>query len=140
MAEYHPDRHGDTPFVQQHELEDKASAVTAAYETLKEPHTRAVHQLHLLGNPMEEAISGDLVGNAFLMGIMEIRETIAQTTGDTLLKPMLDENQKRIQETCEDLAIAFQTRDLQKALELTARLQYWKRIEETLRDKMDSLY
>lgn len=140
MIDYHPDKHTAKSADDQEELEQQASAVTRAYQTLKQPHTRAVHLLDVVGHPTEEAASGELVGGEFLMEIMEIREEIQATLGDEALRKLLHENQARIDETCVELAEAFDENDLDKALELTARLQYWNRIDETIREKMDSVH
>ena len=138
MSEYHPDRHGSKSLKEQEELEHKASAVARAYDTLKRPHERATHLLEILGRPMEEASTGDLVGSEFLMNIMEIRSAVEYTEGDENLKGLLEENEKRIQANNEELAKAFEDRDLEKALELTARLQYFNRVDETIKEKMES--
>jgi len=138
MSEYHPDRHGLKSRKEQEELEQKASAVARAYDTLKRPHERATHLLEILGNPMEEASTGELVGTEFLMSIMEIRDAIEYTQADDELKGFLKENEKQIQDNNEELAKAFEERDLKKALELTARLQYLNRVDETIKGKMES--
>jgi molecular chaperone HscB len=142
MTDFHPDKHTLKDAGEQDSFERLAAAVTLAYDTLKNPHTRATHLLEVLGRPMEEGSTGELVGNEFLMEIMEVRETLDSTTGDDALRPLLLDNQKRIEETSALLAQAFDIDppDLERALKLTARLQYWNRIDETLREKMKSLH
>lgn len=139
MTNYHPDKHYSNPNECQ-DIEHRASVVTRAYDILKDPHTRAVHLLEVLGQPMlDEAANGELVGSEFLMYIMEVRESISLTDDDRILKQMLDENRIRNEQTCNDLANAFAQHDYRKALELTAQLQYWHRIDETIRDKIDHI-
>lgn len=139
MIDFHPDKHSNKDVEEQEAFEKQASAVTRAYDTLKHPHTRATHLLEMLGHPMEDQSTGDLVGNVFLMEIMEVREIIDNTVGDDELRPLLLENQKEIDETSELLARAFEEPNLVKALELTAQIQYFTRIDETIREKMKSL-
>jgi molecular chaperone HscB len=139
MIDFHPDKHSLKDVEVQEAFEKRASAVTRAYDTLKHPHTRASHLLEVLGHPMEDQAEGDLVGMVFLMEIMEVREIIDNTVGDDELRPLLLENQKEIDETSELLSEAFKQTNLEKALELTAQIQYFTRIDETIRDKMKSL-
>jgi molecular chaperone HscB len=139
MIDFHPDKHSLKDIEVQEAFEKQASAVTRAYDILKHPHTRATHLLEVLGHPMEDQSTGDLVGMVFLMEIMEAREIIDSTVGDDELRPLLLENQKEIDETSELLSRAFEQTNLEKALELTAQIQYFTRIDETIREKMKSL-
>jgi molecular chaperone HscB len=139
MIDFHPDKHSLKNSEEQDAFEKQASAVTRAYDTLKHPHTRATHLLEMLGHPMEDQAKGELVGPGFLMEIMEVRESIDSTIGDNALRPLLLENQKRIEETSELLSRAFEQTSMEKALELTAQIQYFTRIDETIREKMKSL-
>jgi molecular chaperone HscB len=136
MKEYHPDKHSNKSPEDQNALEARASAVTRAYDTLKSPHSRSVHLLEVLGRPLEEAVSGELVGNEFLMDVMELREDVDRTAPGSL-EPLLQENLVRVDETIQELVAAFAEESLDHALELTARLQYWNRIHETIREKME---
>jgi molecular chaperone HscB len=151
MMDAHPDkRHpaatndrtsleADTDFGGHPALEELASLVTDAFDALQKPHTRALHLLEIHNRPLDESSSTDLVGAPFLMDVMERRETISETSDHVHLQSMWRENKRSIQATCRELTNAFAASDLDRALRLTARLQYWNRIEETLREKMDSL-
>jgi molecular chaperone HscB len=120
-------------------VDEVASLVTKSFDVLQKPHTRACHLLELHDHPLEEEATTELVGEAFLIGIMEIREAIAETTDNSKLQEMWKSNKKVIQERCDGLELAFGSHDWDEAVRLTAQLQYWNRIEETLRDKLDSL-
>lgn len=122
-------------------LGDAAAIITNAYDTLKRPHVRATHLLDLLGHSMTKEGSEEQmpVGMAFLTEIMQIRQAVDSVDTDAQLKPLLDQNALRIKETCKQLAAAFEASDMPLAMQLTAHLQYWNRIDETLRDKMGSL-
>lgn len=139
MAELHPDKHANKTETERLDFERQASEVTNAYETLVEVHTRATHLLDVLGRPMEDSASGKVVGHEFLMEVMLLREEIDSSSGDEMLKPLLGRNQYRIEETCQELEQAFEESDLDKAVELTARLQYWNRIDETIREKINNV-
>jgi Fe-S protein assembly co-chaperone HscB len=149
MMDAHPDRrhraaHGDHTSLEADNdfgpvVDEVASLVTKSFDVLQKPHTRAGHLLELHEHPLEEAATTELVGEAFLMGIMELREAIAETSDNNKLQEMWRNNKKAIQETCDGLELAFGSHDWDEAVRLTAQLQYWNRIEETLRDKLDSL-
>ena len=136
MAQLHPDKHSDKLGPEKLAMERRASEVTRAYDALKEPRTRATHLLRVLGRPMRETATGELVGHEFLMRVMEIREQVEARSG-TDLRHLLQQNQAQIQAACEELDLAFRERNLDKALEVTAKLHYWDRIRETIREKMD---
>ena len=109
-----------------------------------------MHLLELLGYPVDET-SGQSSSSSLgaggaaatdgtvLMEVMGIREEIESAGSDAELKPLFDANLQRIERTCRALGAAFEAQDMKKAWQLTVELQYWNRIDETLREKMDSL-
>lgn len=138
MATLHPDRHTMESQEKQDDFSEEASQVTRAYSILQNPHERAVHLLELMGRPLEEAASSEVVGMEFLMEIMELREEIAETTEEADLERLIDDNQARMDAVGVKLATAFENADtLDDALQLTAQLQYWNRIDETLQEKTE---
>ena len=143
MANLHPDKHYEKSPSEQEALREKASEVTQSYQILKAFPTRATHMLQLFGKveDMDESSMKDLLdgsqGNLLLMEVMEIREEIDETDSEEGLKSLLEENTKKIEDVCNQLAGAFSTEDLDLALELTVKLQYYNRIDETIRAKMD---
>jgi molecular chaperone HscB len=141
MEENHPDRLsqkvqgnvGDT-------ISPPAAVITQAYTTLLHPYERAVHMLGLYGKSIVEESSmnsGMPLGMEFLVQIMEIREVIESTTDDDRLVEMLQENRNRMDAVCVQLTKAFDAHELDNAVRLTQELQYWNRIEETLRQKIE---
>jgi molecular chaperone HscB len=142
MKDLHPDKQRNKSEMDQQKLEKQAAAITHAYDVLKRPHLRATHLLNLLGGP---SISSDIADETiqppqeFLMLVMELGEMIDSVYSDEELKPFFEANRKRIEHTCERLGLAFAIPDLKKAAELTTELNYWNRIDETLRGKMESL-
>ena len=126
--------------LEQEDMREKSSAVTQAYQELSSAHSRATHLMMLRGKPMTETLSQELVGMEFLMQVMEIREAVDDIADgrDEALRPLHDENDERIAETCRLLEEALESGDLDAALQQTARLQYWNRVEETIREKIES--
>jgi len=70
------------------------------------------------------------------MKIMQMREDIDCTTCQTILKKLFDDNEKVIIKTCKLLSMAFLQNNLEDIFKYTAQLQYWKRIRETLVEKL----
>jgi Fe-S protein assembly co-chaperone HscB len=143
MNEHHPDKRQPS---EDDRDEDYASVVTLAYDTLKRPHLRAQHLLALetgrensMMQDFDEARNADqLLGMETLMEIMELREAIeaVEPGNDKMLAELLVENDDRMDETSLMLEDAFRRKDYEAALSLTARMQYWNRIHETIREKM----
>lgn len=140
MGEYHPDRNRQSAQLEQDIMQEKSSAVTQAYQEVTAPHTRAAHLMALRGKPMTETLSQQVVGMDFLMQVMEVREEIENLSAgsDPELGALLEQNSQRMQETCQAFEEALDKNDLDAALKYTARLQYWNRVTETIREKMDS--
>lgn len=137
MAELHPDRQSLKSTDDQAHAAVGAAQVTHAYNVLSNPHQRAVHMLDLVGKPLDEAAGTELVGMEFLMEIMQLREDIASVTKQEDMISMMKDIQDQVDKVCSLLAAAFEDQDLEKALQLTAQLQYWNRVDETLREKID---
>ena len=139
MGEYHPDRNQQANQLEQDLMREKSSAVTRAYQELTAAHTRAAHLMALRGKPMTESLSQQVVGMEFLMQVMAIREEIESISSDQDLRKLLQENDERMVDTCRAFEEALEQGDLDAALKHTARLQYWNRVAESIREKMDSV-
>lgn len=147
MTKHHPDMRNHREVDDDDDTSD-ASEITHAYHTLRKPHTRATHLLELVGRPMEDETtnSASLVGPEFLMHVMEWRETIDSIPGakdserdeeaSRELEGHLSRAQEETEEVLKQLDEAFRQRNLDRALELSAQLQYWNRIEETIVEKL----
>jgi len=140
MNELHPDRHMGKTDAEMEALHDSASAVTRAFEELSKPHLRAMHLLDISGLPLDENDSGELVGNEFLMTIMMVRENVEDANSDEKLQQLLKENDDRVQQCCVELDAAFEAGDYATAKKLSAQLQYWSRVEETIKENVDSVH
>lgn len=137
MVEVHPDRHASKPSDEREAVADLASIVTTGYAVLKDDHERALHLLTLEGEPMEDTISGDIVGQEVLMTVMELREEVDLAQNNEDLKRLQDENDERVREACREIGAAFDGHDLGEVKRWTAMLQYWNKIEEEISKKID---
>ena len=73
------------------------------------------------------------------MEIMEIREKVEHASSDNELRPLLQSCREQQSELCQELAKAFREERIDDAKSLTAKLQYFNRIEETIVGKIDSV-
>ena len=149
MAQYHPDRYhslhdpsstSDHPPRSMDELHELSSSITRAYDVLSDPHSRAEHLLELHDAAITENCS-ELVDMALLMEVMELREEIDEASDDVdILRTLLGQNEERMEKVVKLLGEAFDGRkDMEEARRLTAQLQYWKRIEEKIVDKLSTV-
>ena len=148
MTELHPDKLNNADTTNNTTNLDKnidASDVTHAYEIVSHPLTRASHMLESYGMQITESDTGndDFIGMDFLLEVMEIRQNIedvvvneSKERMDEKLRPIWTENQQAIQTTIAHMEEAFEKNDLEEAKKLTAQLQYWFRVEETIVEKM----
>ena len=151
MGQYHPDRfHSlndaaesgseDAPKTLD-ELHQLSSSITRAYDVLSDPHARAEHLLELNNAAITENCS-ELVDMGLLMEVMEIREEIDSASHDAdVLRTLLGQNERRVENTVRLLGRAFDEDggDMDAARRSTAQLQYWKRIEEKIVDKLSTV-
>lgn len=151
MGQYHPDRfHSlndaaesgseDAPKTLD-ELHQLSSSITRPYDVLSDPHARAEHLLELNNAAITENCS-ELVDMGLLMEVMEIREEIDSASHDAeVLRTLLGQNERRVENTAQLLGRAFDEDggDMDAARRSTAQLQYWKRIEEKIVDKLSTV-
>jgi molecular chaperone HscB len=144
MAQLHPDKHHGKPRHVQEALLLQATNVTQSYQLLLKSTTRATHLLQLLGkvgDTFDESSLGELAGqagNTLLVQVMEIREAIEEAGADQeALKALLKENNQRMQNVYDQLTSAFEAQHLDKAVELTVTLQYYNRIDQTIRRSLE---
>lgn len=79
-----------------------------------------------------------IIDGVLLMKIMELREEVEEASLDEELRPLLQSCEESIRELCKGIDNSFGAERIEEARLLTAKLQYWKRIEETIVDKMSS--
>jgi Fe-S protein assembly co-chaperone HscB len=148
MNQFHPDRHhslassassnDDDDEEVRSQMATMATDVTRAYSVLEEPLSRSLHLLELGGEAISET-DRSIVNNNLLMKIMMVREEVDSASTDEELRPILQSCREEQDELCEKLAASFQKDRMVDAKYLTAELQYWKRVEETIIEKMKSV-
>lgn len=119
----HPDRFVGKPEAERLAAISRSQLVNDAYETLKNPLTRADHLLDMQG---VSAISDDAeVPPTLLMEMMELRERIMESAQDgRALANLVAEIRGLATANEAAMAEAFEKADYTKAAEETQRLQY----------------
>ena len=119
----HPDR-----FVGRSEAEriaavSRSQLVNDAYETLKNPLTRAEHLLEMQGlTALDDTAKAP---PALLMEMMELREQVADAGSDgATLARVVEDVKKRAASTTRALEEAFAAQEYLRAVEETMRLHY----------------
>ena len=136
MKEFHPDRYATATKEVSDQKASMATDVTRAYGVVGDPLLRALHLLELHGTPIEELNDQSIIDHALLFEVMEIREQIEDASSDEELRPILQSSLKKKDELINQLAEAFREGRIDDAKRITAKLQYWARIEETIVGKM----
>ncbi len=124
QRQYHPDRFVGKPAGERNQALQKSMDINHAYETLKNPLTRAQHLLQLQGIIVGTDSDSIKPSHELLTEIMELREQLAES--------------KKIEQISElhknsllDISKYYANKDWQKMAQETLRLGY---LEKILRD------
>ena len=145
MKDDHPDKWVSASTVEQQAAGARAAAVTHAYATLRRPHQRAAHLLELVGGGLMDA-GGEAAAiqmpMEFLMWVMEAREQLeGEDVSEATLGALRAEVQEQVASNAAVLTAAFErvaageAAAMEEAQELTAVLQYLRRIQDEIREK-----
>ena len=125
----HPDRFIGKPEAERVEAVRRSTLVNDAYETLKNPLTRAEHLLELQG--MAPLADDTKVPPTILMEMMELRERVMDAGADgAALAAMVSEIKALAAANEKALAEAFSVGDFARASSETIRLQYLGKVME----------
>ncbi|MFN7612459.1 MAG: Fe-S protein assembly co-chaperone HscB [Alphaproteobacteria bacterium] len=128
----HPDRQIGKSEAERIVAIERSMSANEAYETLKNPMTRAEHLLALSGVRVNSDNDTVKPSQALLMEIMELREQIEESRADgKKLLALVADIRLAADQCCDDLAEAFAAGDLHHAAERTIKLHYLgKAVEE----------
>uniref|UniRef100_A0A8C2DCF9 Si:ch211-207k7.4 n=1 Tax=Cyprinus carpio TaxID=7962 RepID=A0A8C2DCF9_CYPCA len=107
--------------------EEQSALVNKAYRTLQKPLSRAVYMLELRGVLLEEGTDAT-ADPAFLLEIMEINESLAETCSQ--------DEVKKLKDLTERMNSSLNKGDLLTAKELLAQMKYFTNIEEKVKDRI----
>ncbi|KAI9003202.1 HSCB C-terminal oligomerization domain-containing protein, partial [Gaertneriomyces semiglobifer] len=132
QRDVHPDGFGRKSKTEQQCADLQSSLLNKAFQTLRDPLSRAKYLLSL--NHLSLAEHEGLSDPHLLMEVMEIREALEEASSQHEVDNIKTENDQRIAETVQRLSDAFRSHDLEIAKKLTAQLQYWMNIKNVIRD------
>lgn len=117
---------------------DQSSRVNKAYRTLLSPIGRGLYMLELAGVNFErEAVfesSPDDEKNKILMNVLELNERIDETREArevAELEKMLEVIMRPFEN---ELQVAFEKNDFKAAVDVVAKMKYYRNIDERLKD------
>lgn len=122
QRQWHPDRFVGRPEAERGEAAQRSVLINDAYETLKNPLTRARHLLELRGVLIDDSTNPPA---ELLMEMMELRERIHDHAEDGKgLLGIIDDIKKLAAVCTQAISDAFSTEDIKLAEEETLRLGY----------------
>ncbi|KAI8369665.1 Co-chaperone HscB, C-terminal oligomerization domain-containing protein [Blakeslea trispora] len=122
----HPDSYSQAAKEELGYAQLQSSIINKAYNTLKNPLSRAQYILKQQGIEINESES--LNDPELLMEVMEFREELEEVSSEEELKSLKQRNDARYQETVKRLQDAFEQQDYDRAKTLAIELQYWTSI------------
>ncbi len=129
----HPDRFATKGPQEKVLSQQQATCLNDAYETLKDPLTRADYLVHLKGvGVLTEGC--DLVNDtALLMESMEMREALAEAETPEAINEIIKRARKGIKECTDELSQVFAQDRIEDACHLTTRLKYLRKLLDETR-------
>ncbi|KAJ2151485.1 molecular chaperone [Coemansia sp. RSA 637] len=128
----HPDSVSQLSAVERQLAESQSSWINHAYSTLKDPLQRAHYMLELRNAAVRE--DDNVVDPELLSEIMETREAIEAAGSEAEIAALREINDEEIKETVRMLEQAFGEEEMEEAQHLTRRLQYLKRVDQTIQE------
>lgn len=142
QAQVHPDKHAHLGDVERRQAMQWATHANEAYQTLRQPLSRARYLLNLYGVPGDES-SNTAMSRAFLMEQMEWREAIIEAKDaedvdelEHLSSRLRKETQQRL-ETLQRLLDV--ERDYPQAAEQVRELKFMEKLREEINFALEAL-
>jgi molecular chaperone HscB len=127
QRELHPDRFAGGTAQEQRLAVQYSGLVNQAYNTLKQPLSRALYLLELAGWTAEE-VSRQQIDGGFLIEQMELREKLESLPGlvdrETVLEHLLAELAGDIKAHQNEFVLAYDAANLQGAASACVKMQY----------------
>ncbi|WP_221076646.1 co-chaperone HscB [Agarivorans aestuarii] len=135
QQQYHPDKFAAESSQRQAQVMQKAAQINDAYQTLKDPLSRAQYLLSLQGLELggEQQTINDV---AFLMSQMELREQLAEIEQAADPEEAIDDFSKLLKQQRSDLSSSFEKAYNEQNFELAAddvrKLKFYARLQQQL--------
>ena len=114
----------------------QATALNEAYQTLRDPLSRAAYLLQLAGIEAPTEASGTVNDPELLMESLERREALAQAGSPEEISKIAAEADADAKACVGALSNAFAAGDLEDAKRLTTRLKYLNKLTEEARARL----
>ncbi|HEX3066903.1 MAG TPA: Fe-S protein assembly co-chaperone HscB [Dongiaceae bacterium] len=131
----HPDRFARRSAKERAIAESQSASLNQAYETLKEPLSRAAYLLELAGIRSAAAHAATVDDEELLTEAMENREALMEAETLEAVDGLTAKALASSIACLSDLGQAFHTNDLERANRLATRLRYWRKLGEEARGK-----
>lgn len=136
QRQWHPDKFHNSPPADRQHAAHMSAVLNEAYATLRAPHKRAKHLLQIrTQEAAPPALDDANLPPDFLMWVVEFRESIHDAGHDPARLRDLRNDVLALTTQCEaQLAAAFDRDDLDAATTHTAKLQYYRRMQQVIHD------
>jgi molecular chaperone HscB len=131
----HPDRFARRSAKERAIAESQSASLNQAYETLKEPLSRAAYLLELAGIRSAAAHAATVDDEELLTEAMENREALMEAETLEAVDGLTAKALASSIVCLNDLGQAFHANDLELANRLATRLRYWRKLGEEARGK-----
>ncbi len=131
----HPDRFARRTAKERAIAESQSASLNQAYETLKDPLTRAAYLLELAGIRSAAAHAATVDDEELLTEAMENREALMEAETVEAVEALTAKALAAAIGCLKDMGQAFRDDDLTVANRLATRLRYWRKLGEEARGK-----
>jgi len=135
QRQLHPDRFVAKTGRERAIAQSQAASLNDAYETLRDPLSRAVYLLRLDGILVEREDGATISDPELLMEAMEMREALAEAGDAAAVGAVAERMEHERRATLERIATAFRAGDKDAAHKATLRLKYLVRLDDDIRGR-----
>lgn len=126
----HPDKFADAPEQERLLALQHAAQINTAYQTLKNPLSRAQYLLHLhSATATDDHLHMD---GEFLMEQIELRESLSEIKQLHVLNSFLSQIEQKIEQMIASLRIQFQQSDYSTARNTVKKLQFFDKLHKEI--------
>ena len=135
QTKLHPDRFSNKSEKEKLYSMQQSMSVNEAYETLKNPLSRAEYLLKLEGVIVNADNSAIKPSQALLMESLEMRERLFESNSPEEIRQIAIENMENKLETIDSIKQNFIERNLEDAAQNTIKLRYLEKLAEEIKGK-----